>query len=383
VRLQGLYGRAPLRFGTARIGPHGIWTAQASVRIAHPRLWSIDHPALYHATLTLSDALGRRLQDYFTYSGIRSVVVRDGRLLLNGRLLSLRGVEIREQDLRLGAALDPAHLRRLVDWARAVGATLIRSDPLNPEIEELADRDGILIWSDIPVTRGGNNDEDPAQRDWATNGRRILADNILTNGNHPSLLAWSVANELPTPATPADAAYISSAARLARRLDPATLVGMAVADWPGNPCQRAYAPLDVIGLNEYFGWYDAGSGATADRDALGPFLDSRRACYPNKALFVSEFGFDGSRNGPVEERGTFQFQANAVAYHLGVFASKPWLSAAIYFVLQDSIGFAGYVGGNPLPDPPFNHHGLVDFQGNRKPAWNVVASIYRRTRQIR
>ena len=44
---------------------------------------------------------------------------------------------------------------------------------------------------------------------------------------------------------------------------------------------------------------------------------------------VTEFGFEANRNGPVEERGTYEFQANAIGYHLGVFASKPCLSGAI------------------------------------------------------
>jgi beta-glucuronidase len=381
VQLHGLYGSVLLNFGVARIAPHATWTAEASARIARPRLWSIDSPALYRATVTLSDKLGRPLGAYVTYSGIRSITLKRGRLLLNGRLLSLRGVELREQDLRLGAALDPAHLQRLVAWVRALGATLIRSDPLNPEIEELADRYGILLWSDIPVTQQGNN-EDPSQTGWAASALGLLADNIRSNENHPSVFIWSIANELPTPATDADAAYIARGAALAHSLDPTRPVGMAVSDWPGLACQQAYAPLDAIGINEYFGWYNAGGGATDDRDALSPFLDSARACYPNKALLITEFGFDGSRNGPVEERGTYRFQTDAAAYHLGVFASKQWLSGAIYFLLQDSISFLGYTGGNPWPDPPFNHKGLLDFQGNQKPAWNVIASIYRRTVQI-
>ena len=109
---------------------------------------------------------------------------------------------------------------------------------------------------------------------------------------------------------------------------------MAVSNWPGLGCQSAWDPLDVIGDNEYFGWFDAGGGGDDDRDALSPFLDSVRACYPNKAIMVTEFGFDGNRNGPVEERGTYAFQANSVAFHLGVFASKPWLSGAMYFALR-------------------------------------------------
>jgi beta-glucuronidase len=157
---------------------------------------------------------------------------------------------------------------------------------------------------------------------------------------------------------------------------------MAVSGWPGVACQPAYAPLDVVGYNDYFGWFDAGGGTTDDRDALGPFLDSLRACYPSKALFVSEFGFDGNREGPVEERGTYEFQSDSVAYHLGVFASKRWLSGAIYFLLQDYAARPGWGGGNPVPNPPFVQKGMLDLQGDAKPAFAVVAAIYHATVQI-
>ena len=382
VRLVGAYGAARLDFGAARIGPYLTWTAEATTRITHPRLWSIDHPALYRANLTLSDAHGRFLGGYFTYSGIRSITVTpDGRLELNGRLLNLRGVDLQEQNMQLGAAPDPADLRQLVGWVRTLGATLIRVTTPNPEIEELADRDGILIWSEIPVDQQVTNVDlaDPA---FLASAHGMLETNILANQNHPSLLLWSVGNELPTPASPSVTAYIAGAAALAHDLDPTRPVGMSISDWPGLPCQSAYAPLDVIGFNEYFGWFDAGGGATDDRDALSPFLDTFRACYPAKALFISEFGFDANRSGPVEERGTYQFQANTVAYHLGVFATKPWLSGAIYFLLQDASVSPYYQGGDPWPDPPVDAKGLVDLSGTFKPAFEIVASIYRATTQI-
>jgi beta-glucuronidase len=159
-------------------------------------------------------------------------------------------------------------------------------------------------------------------------------------------------------------------------------VGLAVSLWPGIPCQPRWGPLDAIGFNEYFGWFDAGGGATDDRDALSPFLDSFRACYPTKALFVTEFGFEANRNGPVEERGTFQFQADTLAFHLGVFASKPWLSGAVAWLLQDFAAVPGWGGGNPRPDPPFVHKGLVDLNGNLKPAFAVVSAIYHATSQF-
>jgi beta-glucuronidase len=210
----------------------------------------------------------------------------------------------------------------------------------------------------------------------------VLSQNILANQNHPSVMLWSIGNELATPPDDAEASYIAGAAALAHRLDPTRPVGMAISAWPGVPCQSAYAPLDVVGFNDYFGWFDAGGGSTDDRDALGPFLDSLRACYPTKALMVTEFGFDGNRNGPVEERGTYAFQSNTIDYHLGVFASKPWLSGAMYFTLQEYEAFPGYSGGNPYPNPPLNQKGLVDLAGNLKPAFSDVAAIFGATVQI-
>ncbi|MHB8658656.1 MAG: glycoside hydrolase family 2 protein [Solirubrobacteraceae bacterium] len=382
VQLIGSYGGARLPFGTRTIAPGASWTARAQVQLVHPHVWSLDHPTLYRATLSLYDRLGHTIGGYVTLSGVRSITVTpDGRLELNGRLVRLRGVELREESNATGAALNVSQLRSLMSWVRMLGATVIRSDPLNPEIEEMADRDGILIWSEIPVTQlvaptllG--------QPEWQAGAHRLLAADITANQNHPSVLLWSIGNELPTPATAAEASYIAGASALAHRLDPTRPVGMAVSDWPGVACQSAYAPLDVIGFNEYFGWFDAGAGATDDRDSLSPFLDAFRSCYPNKALFVSEFGFDGNRAGPVEERGTYAFQADAAAYHLRVFASKPWLSGAIYFILQDAAAFPGYRGGDPWPNPPFNEKGLVGLSGNLKPAFATVAALYHAEIQI-
>jgi beta-glucuronidase len=381
VSLRGRYGRAAISFGSATIAPYGTWTAQATVKVPHPSLWAPGHPKLYTATLTLSDSRGRQLGGYFTYSGIRSIKVVDGRLQLNGRFLNLRGVDLHEQTLQTGAALTPAQTGQLMSWVQQLGATVIRAHyPVGPEMEEMADRDGILIWSEVPVYQVESQYLD--QPAWVARAHTMLQDNILDNQNHPSILLWSIGNELPSPVTGPEASYISGAVALAHKLDPTRPVGMAVSNWPTLGCQAGYAPLDVVGDNEYFGWYDAGGGSNDDRDALSPFLDSLRACYPTKAIMITEFGFEASRDGPVEERGTYAFQANAVAFHLGVFATKPWLSGALYFALQNFVAWPGYTGGNPLPDPPFHQKGLLDFNGNPKPAWSVVSQIYHSTQQI-
>jgi beta-glucuronidase len=356
--------------------------AHASTRLVAPHLWSIDDPFLYHATLTLSDAHGRRLEGYFTNSGVRRVAIGPGgQVLLNGRALDLRGVNIHEQNIMTGAALSPGQLQALVGWTRELGGTIIRSHyPLNPQIAQLADQYGILLWSEIPVY------QTPARylrnSAWLAQAHAMLRENILVNQNHPSVLTWSIGNELPNPPPAAEADYIAGAAALARHLDPTRPVSLAIVTWPGVGCQAAYAPLDLIGFNDYIGWFDEGGGTTADRQALGPYLDFLHGCFPNKGLMVSEFGFEGNRDGPVEERGTYEFQSAMARYHLSVIASKPYISGAIWFALQNFAAWPGWTGGNPQGDPPFVEKGEIDQQGNPTPLFGVIQSIYKSTTQI-
>jgi beta-glucuronidase len=382
VRLRGSFGSRPVDFGAATIAPGATWTAHAEIRFAHPRLWAPGSPTLYRASLTLSGSGGSRLAGYVTYSGIRSIeVTHDGLLELNGRRLQLRGVGLQESNVNTGGALTPAQIEQLIAWVRASGADLIRVQyPADPLLEELADRYGILIWSEIPVYQVKSSQL--AKASTLNLAHTMLADNILDNENHPAILLWSVGNELTTPADASEARYIAGAARLAHQLDPTRPVGLAVEGWPGVPCQKAYAPLDVIGLNEYFGWYDENDGSTIDRAALGPYLDSFRACYPHQAMFVSEFGFEASASGPVEDQGTYAFQSNSIAYHLSAFAQRPWLAGAVYWALQDFVCRPQWAGGNPFPDPPIFQKGLINLAGAAKPAFAVVQQAYRATVQI-
>ena len=203
----------------------------------------------------------------------------------------------------------------------------------------------------------------------------MLEDNILSNENHPSMLLWSIGNELPSPATGAEARYIAGAAALAKKLDPTRPVGMAVSNWPGLGCQSAYGPLDVIGDNEYFGWFDAGGGGDDDRDALGPFLDTVRACYPTKAIMITEFGFDADRDGPVEERGTYAFQANSVAFHLGRVRDQAVAVGGDVLRAPGLRGVPDLLGRRPPPGPALQPEGLVDFPGTEAGVVGGVADL--------
>ncbi|MCW3012449.1 MAG: hypothetical protein JWO90_2853 [Solirubrobacterales bacterium] len=380
ARITGRFGTRKLDFGSVAIGAGKLATVSRTIRIAKPKLWSPDAPNLYAVDFRASSG-GRQLQRYRLKSGIRSVKVVDGRWLLNGRKLDFRGVGQHEDDPRLGFAINNQIRERVVAEVQELGGTMLRSHyPLHPYTHELADEKGLMVWSEIPVY--ALKTPELAKLEVRKLAARELEDNIETNQNHPSIVVWSIGNELSARPGPVQGFYIARAVRAAKQLDPTRPVGYAVAGYPAAGCQSEYGPLDVLGVNEYFGWYPGPNGQIADRELLGQYLDSVHACYPKKAVVVTEFGAEANRSGPVEEKGTFEFQSDFVNYHLGVYATKPWLAGAIYWALEEFRVRPNWNGGNPRPNSPIHEKGLITFNGVRKPAFAEVQRLFKGVDQV-
>ena len=382
ARVTGRFGARRFSLGTVSLGPGGVTARETSIRVRSPRLWSPTAPNLYPVSLSAS-AGGRKLAGYKLKSGVRSVKIsQDGLLLLNGRRVNLRGVGLHEDSKEQGFAVDNALREKLVDDAKELGASMIRTHyPMHPYTHELADRKGLLIWSEIPVY--AVKTRYLAKRTVRAQAARELAKNIETFANHPSVMIWSIANELSSRPGPVQSYYIKRAAAQAKRLDPTRPVGLAVAGYPSAGCQPEYAPLDVVGINEYFGWYPGANGSLFDRKGLSPFLDQVRACYPKKAVIVTEFGAEANREGPVEEKGTYAYQREYVNFNLATFATKPWLSGALYWALNEFRVRPGWDGGNPRPNPPIHQKGLTAYGTfARKPAFADAQASFRATEQL-
>ena len=155
---------------------------------------------------------GRAVSSYQLRTGIRTVrVAGDGRLLLNGKRVRLRGVGVHEDSKAQGFAVDNAFRSRLVSEVKAVSATLMRSHyPLHPYTHELADKEGVLIWSEVPVYTLST--PKLSKRGVIERAAKEVEKNIVTNQTHPSVLLWSIANELSARPRSAQTAYIKSVA---------------------------------------------------------------------------------------------------------------------------------------------------------------------------
>jgi beta-glucuronidase len=388
VRLRGTYGALAVDLGAASVAAGSTETFIRQATLASPQLWSPASPHLYDVKLDLDAAAPgggepTPAAHYFLRSGVRSIAVSpQGTLLLNGQKLNFRGVGLVEDSKLLGGALSDSIGRRMIAQAKSLGATAIRSQyPLDERIEQLADENGLMLWSEIPV------DKIPPRYLATSSLRRRavekLRENILTNSSHPSIVVWSIANELAPEPDAGQRSYIAQAVAAAHALDPTRPVGLAVAAYPSVGCQaHSYAPLDVIGLNDYFGWYPGPVGDLKNRNGLSRYLDAMRACHRGKGLVVTEFGAEANRAGPATERGTYAFQQDFVRFHLNVFASKPWLGGAIYWALQEFRVRPGWGGGNPRPTPPIHAKGLISFTGALKPAYYDVQRIFRATTQL-
>lgn len=387
VHLTGRFGGAALDFGTQAIPAGASGRFSRALVVRHPKLWSPARPSLYAVRLAASAAQrghpATPAAGYSLRTGIRTLKVDSrGRLILNGNtVVRFRGVALHEDTLAHGPVLDHAERLRLIRLLKQTHSTFVRAHyPLDPDFEDLADSNGILLWSEIPATYQ-LPDADLGRAAFRTLAYDELRANVLANRNRPSLAAWSLGNEMPSAPGRNQTAYLAAGAALVKQLDPTRPVALAFAGHPETPCQAAYAPIDLLGMNDYFGWYTGFAGDIADRDLLPSFLAQLRRCYPHKAIAVTEYGAEANRDGPVEEKGTYAFQSDFIRYQLGVFASTPWLTGATYFTLQEFRVRPFWGGGNPWGSPPYHTKAVVRLDWSQKPGFAALAAGQAAVRQ--
>lgn len=381
VQVTGRFGARGVNVGSGRIAAGQARTFTASLTVPRPKLWSPSSPSLYPANVSVGSG-GRSLQTVTRKVGVRSVAVNSaGRLTLNGRLVNLRGIGMHEDSRDRGFAVDNAYRQKQLEMAKELGAGIVRAHyPLHPDSLEWADRNGLMVWSEVPVFQvpAAELKKDEVRR------RAVAAFSGMVRrlDSHPAIAVWSVGNEMSSRVSSGQEAYIDAATAAGRAIDSTRPIGIAMAPSPSTDCQDGYSSLDLIGANTYHGWYIGTDGSIADRELLSGELDRLRKCYPKKAVVISEFGFEANRDGAPEERGTYQFQREMMDYDMSVFDSKPWLSGQFYWALQSFRVRPNWDGGNPFPVSPIHEKGVLDFEGNKRPNFDYLKGRFRSVNQF-
>ncbi|HWB35252.1 MAG TPA: glycoside hydrolase family 2 TIM barrel-domain containing protein, partial [Rugosimonospora sp.] len=301
------------------IGARG--EAEAHLQIHLPAgsftLWQLDDPHLYLFATTVTDpagALAHRRTDRF---GIREVRIDGTALLLNGEQVRVNGYN-RVGDDRVVGATEPDYLvQRDIDRMKASGANMMRIHhvPQAPNLLDYADEKGLLLIEEIPVWGKGAN-LDP--NDPTTRGQ--FREMIRRDYNHPSIIAWSVCNEIAG-TSDAGRTYVRTMIDWVRHeLDSTRLLTYVSNTYSGasTPAEEALQYTDFCCLNMY------GNFAGA--------ADHAHQLFPDKPLFVSEFSSDSSSFPTSRELVDFRTTSDAAA---AAFRGRPWLIGASLWSYND------------------------------------------------
>ena len=180
------------------VAQKGTNTIQQKVYMTEPHLWSLDDPYMY-TMLTEIRLNGKTIDTYSTPFGIRTIEFRaDSGFYLNGEHVRINGV-CNHHDLGcLGAATNERAIERQLQILKAMGCNGIRCshNPPSPILLDLCDRMGFLVMDEaFDMWRRRKTDRDYARffDEWY---ERDLTDLVVRDRNHPSIVLWSIGNEV-------------------------------------------------------------------------------------------------------------------------------------------------------------------------------------------
>ncbi len=358
--------------------------------VKKPHLWSPKNP--YRYTLRAQLLTGNKVRDRLAIRfGYRWFEFKEhGPFFLNGKRLLLRGTHRHEEHAGYGAAMPNAlHIQDMVA-IKNLGANFVRLAhyPQDPAVYRACDSLGLLVWDELPWCRGGMGG-----KTWQENTERMLREQILQNYNHPSVIIWSLGNELnwlPDFVGGSNDDSLKSMLRklndLAHSLDPYRIT--AVRKYEG-----AVGIVDLFSPSIWAGWY---SGVYENFQKA---LENSHRKYPR--FFLAEYGGAShygrhneqviGGNGLPEKSGweekEIQTGVHNIArnsdwsenyivdlfdWHLHVSEQTKWLSGTAQWIFRDF--------GTPLrpqnPIPYVNEKGLTDRAGKPKDGYYVFKSYW-------
>ncbi|MDV6330979.1 glycoside hydrolase family 2 TIM barrel-domain containing protein [Asticcacaulis sp. 201] len=325
-------------------------SAPAKGRMAHkqnltvpdPALWSPESPNLY--TLVQQVRVGGAVVDERrTRFGIRTISVDAVKgLRINGQPVRLRGGNIHHDNYMLGAAGFPNADTRKVALMKAAGYNAIRMahNPASQATLDAADQLGMLVIDEAFDAWNKNKRPKDYARFFADNWERDITSLVVSGRNHPSVLFWSIGNEIPESGTPLGVETGRKLARVVRSLDPSRPVTQGVnAEPPLDDAQ--FATGDVAGYNYHANLF------AGDHDR-----------FPDRVMFTSE--------STSKDAFDYWHPVETMPWVIGDFV---W--TAVDYIGETGIGWMGYSQDwQKLGPYPWHlaYCGEIDAIGRKRPA---------------
>ena len=232
-----------------KINADGSFHTQLTVQ--KPELWSPEHPYLYQVTTTLKEN-GKMVDSKALKTGIRTIrVTRENGFQLNGVSRKIKGVCLHHDLGPLGAAVNKAALIRQIKMMKAMGCDAIRTSHNMPSQMQMdiCDSLGMMVMAesfDMWVYPKCKNGYARFFHEWAD---KDITNLVVANRNHPSIIMWSIGNEIPEQGMEGGRQMASHLQDLCHQLDPTRPVTQG-CDRPDNAVSTGFlAAMDVPGLN--------------------------------------------------------------------------------------------------------------------------------------
>ena len=329
---------------------------------AAPERWSPSNPRIYEVVVsTPHETLRDRI-------GFRTIETRGTEILLNGEPEFLRGISIHEEaPFGRGRMWNAEDAHTVLQWAKDLGCNYVRLAhyPHNEFMVREAERMGLLVWAEIPVywTIHWDNPETLAL---ATDQLDAM---IRRDRNRACVILWSVANE--TPVSEARNTFLWSLVDHGRSLDDSRLFTAAMERGYTDPetiliDDPLGESLDVLGCNEYLGWYD-GPPDKCD--------DVTWTCIYDKPVIMSELGGGAllGHHGADDHRWTEEYQDSVYHHQTEMLDRIPFLAGMSPWILYD---FRSPRRLLPEIQDGWNRKGLLSENGEPKAAFETLRTYY-------
>ncbi|MBN2201430.1 DUF4982 domain-containing protein [bacterium] len=387
----------------AEICAKGKSQTVGSAVIRNPRLWGprpAQRPNRY-AAVTLIRRGGKTVDEVRTAFGVRSVRFDpDSGLIVNGERITIRGVNEHHDLGALGAAFNLRAAERKLETLRDMGCNAVRMshNPPAPELLDLTDRMGFLVMDeafDCWERKKTPLDFHLIFPEWHEPDLRAM---VRRDRNHPSVVLWSIGNEVGEQYTGAEGAALAKRlAAIVKEEDPNRPVTSAM-NW-AKPHMPLPAELDIIGLNyQGEGIRESPEFEGTDRIRCSPQYPAFHAKFPDKAVLTCEsastFSSRGvylfpvtdknsdivrdGRGGDSKTRRVSDYGLNAVDFGSSpdkVFASldrHPFVAGEFVWTGWDHLGEP-----TPYYDSRSSYCGIIDMAGFPKSRFWLYQSRWR------